>query len=75
MPQGARREHAVGLVNQVAGLVAVLGLAGCAPSPRPAPAEAAPSVRFVCVEGCESFKTVRPGETPPPCCGAPMQPD
>ena len=56
----------------VAGLVASLGLAGCAPSPRPASAEPAPSVRFVCVEGCESFKTVRAGETPPPCCGAPM---
>jgi hypothetical protein len=38
------------------------------------PAPARPSARFVCSEGCKSFKTVFPGEEPPPCCGAPMDP-
>ena len=75
-----------GLGRSAAALLAgaLLGL-GCRPdaSDRVNPAHAEPAAaaravfegdRFVCDEGCGSYKTVAPGKTPPPCCEAPMRP-
>jgi hypothetical protein len=58
------------LVSRAALALLALGLWACA---RESPAEARPTVRFECQEGCGSYKTVFPGETPPACCGAPME--
>jgi hypothetical protein len=60
--------RALGLLVPLVPLVIGAGLAACARE-----GAAGPTVRFECQEGCGSYKTVFPGETPPPCCGLPME--
>jgi len=55
-------------------LALCLGVGACSVEPGPGAAtRPAPTLRFECTEGCGTYKTVRAGETPPPCCGAPME--
>jgi hypothetical protein len=66
---GSRALHALAAWALVCGAACAREDGGAGTPARP---PARPSVRFVCSEGCGSYKTVFPGERPPPCCGAPM---